>query len=77
MRVVSELVAPFARLNYVVYCDNYYSSAPLVDKIAKDKVFFVETIKRCAKGCPDSLNCPEPPAPWIPSLLLVPRLLWI
>ena len=32
MRVVSELVSPFAGLNHVVYCDNFYSS--------EDKVLF-------------------------------------
>ena len=46
MRAVSELVAPFVGLNYVIHCD---SSAPLVDKLAEDKVFFAGTIKMCAK----------------------------
>ena len=30
-RVVLDLVAPFAGLNHVVYCDNFYSSVPLAD----------------------------------------------
>ena len=61
MRVVSELVAPFAGLNHVVYCDNFYSSAPLVDELAEDKVFFAGTIKKSAKGFPDSLKKVHPP----------------
>ena len=44
-----------------MYCDNYYSSAPLVDKLAEDKVFFAGTIKKCAKGFPDSLKTVQPP----------------
>ena len=56
MRVVSELVAFFAGLNHVMYCDNFYSSAPLVDRLAEDKVFFTGTIKTFAKGFPDSLK---------------------
>ena len=61
MRVVSELVAPFAGLNHVVYCANIYSSAPLVDKLAEDKVFFAGTIKKSAKGFPDILKKVHPP----------------
>ena len=29
-RVVGDLVAPFTGVNHVVYCDNFYSSGPLV-----------------------------------------------
>ena len=61
MRFISELVAPFAGLNHVVYCDNFYSIAPLVDKLAEDKVFFAGTIKKCAKGFPDGLKKVHPP----------------
>ena len=46
----------------MVYCDNCYSSAPLVDQLAEDKVFFAGSINECAKGFPDSLkksNHPE------------------
>ena len=38
-----------------MYYDNFYSSAPLVDKLAEDKVFFAGTIKKCAKRFPESL----------------------
>ena len=59
-RVVSDLVAPFVGLNHVVYCDNFYSSGPLVDMLAKDKIFVAGTIKKCAKGFPDSLKRVKP-----------------
>ena len=54
-------MAPFAGLNHVVYCDNFYSSAPLVDMLAKDQIFLAGTIKKCAKGFPVSLRKAKPP----------------
>ena len=45
-QVVTDLVAPFAGLNHVVYCDNFYSSGPLTDTLAKDQIFIVCTIKK-------------------------------
>lgn len=60
-RVVSDLVAPFVGLNHVVYCDNFYSSGPLVDMLANDKIFVAGTIKKCARGFPDSLKRAKPP----------------
>ena len=60
-RVVSDLVAPFVGSNRVVYCYNFYSSGPLVDMLAKDKIFFAGTIKKCAAGFPDSLKVAKPP----------------
>ena len=50
LRVVIEAWAPFAGLNHVVYCDNFYSSVPLVDTLAEDKVFFSGTIKSVLRG---------------------------
>ena len=44
----------------MVYCDNFYSSAPLVNKLAEDKVFFAGTIKRSAEGFPGSLKKVHP-----------------
>ena len=41
MRVVSDLTAPFEGLNHVVYCDNYFTSGPLVEMFAKKKIFLV------------------------------------
>ena len=61
-RVVTDLVAPFTGLNHVVYCDNFYSSGPLADTLAKDQIFIVGTIKKCARGFPDSLKMGKPPA---------------
>ena len=55
-RVVMDLVAPFPGLNHVVYCDNFYSSGPLADELAKDQIFIVGTIKKCARGFPDNLK---------------------
>ena len=55
-RVVSDLVVPFVGTNHVVYCDNYYTSGPLVDMLAKDKTFLVGSIQRRAAGFLDSLK---------------------
>ena len=56
MRVVKDLVRPFVGLNHVIYCDNFYSSGPLVDLLAKDSIFLAGTIKKCARGFPVSLK---------------------
>ena len=61
MRVVSDLLAPFAKMNHVVYFDNFYTSGPLVDMLAKDKIFTAGTIKRTAAGFPSSLKTVIPP----------------
>ena len=60
-RVVKDLVGPFVGLNHVVYCDNFYSSGPLVDMLAKDDIFLAGTIKKCAKGFPECLKSVKPP----------------
>ena len=60
-RVVSDLVAPFIGMNHVLYCDNFFTSGPLVDMLAKDKIFLVGTIRRTAAGFPDSLKAVTPP----------------
>ena len=59
-RVVKDLVGPFEGVNHVVYCDNFYSSGPLVDMLAKDHIFFAGTIKKCAKGFPECLRRVKP-----------------
>ena len=61
LRVVKDLVRPFVGLNHVIYCDNFYSSGPLVDLLAKDSIFLVGTIKKCARGFPVSLKGVKPP----------------
>ena len=55
------LVAPFTGVNHVVYCDNLYSSGPLVETLASEQTFFVGTIKNCPKGFPASLKNAKPP----------------
>ena len=47
-------------MNHVVYCDNFYSSGPLVDRLAKDNIFFVGTIQQRAAGFPSSLKAIKP-----------------
>ena len=44
-RVVLDLTAPFVGAHHVVYCDNFYSSGPLADAVAKDKIFITGTIR--------------------------------
>ena len=51
-------MAPFAGLNHVVYCDNFYSSAPLVDMLGKGQIFLAGT---SANGFPVSLQKAKPP----------------
>ena len=60
-RVVGNLVAPFVGVNHVLYCDHFYSSGPLVDSLARDRIFFVGTIKKNAKGFPAVLKNAKPP----------------
>ena len=60
-RIVGNLVAPVVGVNHVLYCDNFYSSGPLVDSLARDKTFFVGTIKKNAKGFPAMLKNAKPP----------------
>ena len=55
-RVVTELVEPFKNSNHVVYLDNYYTSGPLIDTLAKDQIYVVGTIQQRAKGFPVSLK---------------------
>ena len=61
MRVVKHLVRPFVGLNHVIYCDNFYSSSPLVDLLSKDSIFLIGTIEKCARGFPLSLKGVKPP----------------
>ena len=60
MRVVSDLTSPFEGLNHVVYCDNFYTSGPLIEMLAKKQIFVVGTIKRTAAGFPPSLKDVKP-----------------
>ena len=38
-RVVKDLVGPLSGLNHVVYMDNYFTSGPLVEELAQDKIY--------------------------------------
>ena len=60
-RVVSELVAPFSGMNYVLYCDNFYTNGPLIDMLYKEKIYVVGTILKRAAGFPDQLKTVVPP----------------
>ena len=60
-RVVTDLVAPFEDHNHVVYCDNFFTSGPLVDALYEMKIFLVGTIKKTACGFPSSLASVVPP----------------
>ena len=60
-KVVTGLVDPFKGMNHVVYCDNFFTSGPLVDMLAKDQIFLTGTIKKRALGFPTSLKTATPP----------------
>lgn len=60
-KVVTDLVEPFKGVNHVVYCDNFFTSGPLVDTLAQDQVFLVGTIKKRALGFPSCLKDVNPP----------------
>ena len=49
-RVVNDLVGPFSGFNRVVYMDNYFTSGPLVEEPAQDKIYVAGTIKQRAVG---------------------------
>ena len=55
-RVVKDLVGPLSGLNHVLYMDNYFSSGPLVEELAQDKIYVVGTIKQRAVGDPEGLK---------------------
>ena len=55
-RVVKDLVGPFSGLNHVVYMDNYFTSGPLVEELAQDKIYVTGTIKQRAVGFPEGLK---------------------
>ena len=55
-RVVEDLVGPFSGLNHVVYMDNYFTSGPLVEELAQDKIYVAGTIKQRAIGFPEGFK---------------------
>ena len=62
LKVVQDLISPFTDLNHVLYCDNFYSSGPLVSWLAQRRIYFAGTIKQNACGFPESLKGVKPPA---------------
>ena len=59
-RVMSDLLSNFKGMNYVVYCDSFFTNTPIVDMLAADKIYTVGTIRRGAKGFPDELKTQTP-----------------
>ena len=59
-RVVHDLLASFTGLSHVVYMDNFYTSGPLADELAKDEIYTVGTIKANARGYPQELRSVTP-----------------
>ena len=51
-RVVKDLVGPFEGFNHVVYMDNFFTSGPLVEDLAKNKIYVAGTARRTSKGFP-------------------------
>ena len=54
--VGKDLTWPFSGFYHVVYMDNYFTSGPLVELLAENKIVVVGTIKERAVGFPDSLK---------------------
>ena len=63
-KVVSHLVAPFSSMNHdiVYYCDNFFTSGPLVEMLSKNCIFVVGTIRKRALGFPAVLKVATPTA---------------
>ena len=55
-RVVLDLVSPYEGVNHVVYMDNFFTSGPLVEELAKKGIYVVGSIQQRAAGFPDSLK---------------------
>ena len=55
-RVVKDLVGLFEGFNHVIYMDNFFTSGPLVEELAKSKIYVVGTIRQSSAGFPDSLK---------------------
>ena len=61
-KVVMDLLEPFEHLNHVVYMDNFFTSGPLVDELAKHDIFVAGTIQQTAQGFPSELKGLKLPA---------------
>ena len=49
-------------MNHVLYCDNFFSSGPLVEMLSIDRIFVVGTIRKRALGFPAVLKTATPTA---------------
>ena len=59
-RVVTDLLSGFKGVNHVVYCDSFFSSAPLADLLANDSIFLTGTVKQNSAGFPTELKQAKP-----------------
>ena len=55
-RLVNDLTRPFSGCNHVLYVDNFFTSGPLLEQLAEDKIFVAGSIKERAVGFPDILK---------------------
>ena len=55
-QVVKDLVGSFSGFNHVIYMDNYFTSGPIVEELAQDKVYVAGTIKKTVVGFPEGLK---------------------
>lgn len=60
MRVVQDLVGPFIGMNHVLYCDNFFTSGPLVEALLEDDIYVTGTIQQRAAGFPGGLKGVKP-----------------
>ena len=51
-RVANDLTRPFTGYNHVLYMDIFFTSGPLVEQLAEDKIFVAGSIKERAVGFP-------------------------
>ena len=50
------MVDPLSGLNNVFYIDSYFTSGPLVEEVAQDKIYVSGTTKQRAVGFPEGLK---------------------
>ena len=46
IQVVKDLVGPFSGFNHVFYIDNYFTSGPLVEELARDKYMLLPLLSK-------------------------------
>ena len=45
-RVIKDLVGQFSGFNHVVYMNNYFTSGPIVEELAQDKVYVTSLLNK-------------------------------